>query len=83
MEYYSKSLLIWDVEHEEIAKTKLAGEYLTWEDLGKMTHTWRVAMETLRLYPPVFGGFRVAATDIEYGGYLIPKGCQVSNSTPE
>lgn len=64
-------------EHEEIAKTKLAGEYLTWEDLGKMTHTWRVAMETLRLYPPVFGGFRVAATDIEYGGYLIPKGCQV------
>ncbi|KAE8125581.1 hypothetical protein FH972_020364 [Carpinus fangiana] len=45
-------------EHEEIAKTKPSGEYLTWEDLTKMKFTWRVAMETLRMVPPVFGGFR-------------------------
>jgi cytochrome P450 len=65
-------------EQEEIAKSKPSGEFLTWEDLAKMKYTWRVAMETLRMHPPVFGGFRKALKDIEYGGYLIPKGWQVS-----
>ncbi|XP_045786988.1 beta-amyrin 28-monooxygenase-like [Trifolium pratense] len=64
-------------EQEEIARGKLLGEPLTWEDLSKMKYTWRVAMETLRMVPPVFGGFRKAATDIEYGGYIIPKGWQI------
>ncbi|WJX64681.1 hypothetical protein P8452_49430 [Trifolium repens] len=64
-------------EQEEIAKGKLLGEPLTWEDLSKMKYTWRVAMETLRRFPPIFGGFRKAATDIEYGGYIIPKGWQI------
>ncbi|KAK3199670.1 hypothetical protein Dsin_023085 [Dipteronia sinensis] len=45
-------------EQEEIAKGKSMGEFLTWEDLTKMKYTWRVAMETLRMIPPVFGGFR-------------------------
>lgn len=35
-------------------------------------------METLRTVPPVFGGFRKALTDIEFDGYFIPKGWQVS-----
>ena len=35
-------------------------------------------MESLRMHPPVFGGFRKALKDIEYGGYLIPKGWHVS-----
>ncbi|KAK7300102.1 hypothetical protein RJT34_10936 [Clitoria ternatea] len=64
-------------EQEEIAKSKPSGEPLTWEDLSKMKYTWRVAMETLRMFPPIFGGFRKAATDIEYDGYLIPKGWQI------
>ncbi|XP_057441236.1 taxadiene 5-alpha hydroxylase-like [Lotus japonicus] len=65
-------------EQEEIAKGKPSGgEPLTWEDLSKMKYTWRVAQETLRMVPPVFGGFRKAATDIEYGGYFIPKGWQI------
>lgn len=34
-------------------------------------------METLRMVPPVFGGFRIAQKDIEFGGYQIPKGWQV------
>ncbi|KAI5433051.1 hypothetical protein KIW84_020369 [Lathyrus oleraceus] len=64
-------------EQEEIAKGKLLGETLTWEDVSKMKYTWRVAMETLRRFPPIFGGIRKATTDIEYGGYIIPKGWQI------
>ncbi|CAO1941831.1 unnamed protein product [Urochloa humidicola] len=65
-------------EHEEIAKSKGHGdEALTWEDLAKMKLTWRVALETLRMVPPIFGSFRRATQDIEYDGYLIPKGWQV------
>ncbi|KAL5548339.1 hypothetical protein UlMin_003570 [Ulmus minor] len=64
-------------EQEEIAKSKAFGEFLTWEDLAKMKFTWRVAMETLRVVPPVFGGFKKAVKDIEYGGYIIPKGWKI------
>ncbi|GAV60668.1 LOW QUALITY PROTEIN: p450 domain-containing protein, partial [Cephalotus follicularis] len=60
-------------EQEEIAKNKPSGESLTWEDLAKMIYTWRVAMETLRMVPPIFGNFRKALKDIEYEGYIIPK----------
>ena len=67
-------------EHEEIAKTKVSGELLNWDDLSKMKHTWKAAMETMRIIPPVFGGFRKVLKDFEYGGYLIPKGWQVSQS---
>ncbi|KAK7827044.1 beta-amyrin 28-monooxygenase [Quercus suber] len=59
-------------------KRKPSGEFLKWEDLAKMKYTRRVAMETLRIHSPVFGGFRKALKDIEYGGFLIPKGWQVS-----
>lgn len=65
-------------EHEEIAKGKPSGEFLTWEDLAKMKYTWRVALETLRMVPPVFAGFRTVLKDIEFGGYLIPEGWKVS-----
>ncbi|KAF7815808.1 taxadiene 5-alpha hydroxylase-like [Senna tora] len=64
-------------EQEEIAKGKHAGEPLSWEDLVKMKYTWRVALETLRIVPPIFGGFRKTLKDIEYEGYLIPKGWQI------
>ncbi|KAK9211839.1 hypothetical protein WN943_001217 [Citrus x changshan-huyou] len=36
-------------------------------------------METQRRLPPIFGGFRIALKDIEYGGYVIPKGWQDMN----
>lgn len=65
-------------EQDEIAKSKSSKEtLLTWEDLGKMKYTWKVAQETLRIYPPVFGGFRKAVQDVEFSGYTIPKGWQV------
>ncbi|TYI96629.1 hypothetical protein E1A91_D01G086900v1 [Gossypium mustelinum] len=60
-------------EQDEIARRKPNGELLTWEDLAKMKYTWKVAMETLRMFPPIFGGFRKVVKDIEYGGYFIPK----------
>lgn len=37
-------------------------------------------METMRMFPPIFGGFRQAAKDIEFDGYIIPKGWQVSET---
>ncbi|PIA38097.1 hypothetical protein AQUCO_02800027v1, partial [Aquilegia coerulea] len=64
-------------EQEEIAKSKTSTELLTWEDLTKMKYTWRAALEILRIFPPVFAGFRRTRKDIEFGGYLIPKGWQV------
>ncbi|CAN6199207.1 unnamed protein product [Urochloa humidicola] len=65
-------------EHDEVAASKGDGaEALTWEDLAKMKLTWRMALETLRMVPPIFGNFRRATQDIEYDGYLIPKGWQV------
>ncbi|KAK9155750.1 hypothetical protein Sjap_003230 [Stephania japonica] len=64
-------------EHDTIAKSNAPGVPLSWDDLSKMKFTWRVAMETLRLIPPVFGSFRTALKDVEYGGYLIPKGWQI------
>ncbi|KAF4377116.1 hypothetical protein F8388_017520 [Cannabis sativa] len=69
-------------EQENIARTKGAGTFLTWEDLSKMKYTWRVAMETLRMISPIFGSFRKALKDIEYGGYLIPKGWQIFWASP-
>ncbi|KAF7051565.1 hypothetical protein CFC21_059795 [Triticum aestivum] len=64
-------------EHEEIARNKVEGEALTWEDLSKMKFTWQVAQETLRINPPVFGTSSTALEDIEFDGYHIPKGWQV------
>lgn len=55
----------------------MAGEALSWEDLGRMRYTWLAAMETLRMVPPVFTMTRKTVDDVEYGGYLIPKGWQV------
>ncbi|XP_077229274.1 cytochrome P450 716B1-like [Tasmannia lanceolata] len=71
-------------EQEEIAKSKGPGELLTWDDLAKMKYSWRVATELMRMTPPIFGGFRRVLKDLEFEGYLIPKGWQifwVSNST--
>ncbi|KAL0306382.1 UNVERIFIED_CONTAM: Taxadiene 5-alpha hydroxylase [Sesamum radiatum] len=64
-------------EQEEVKKSKPSGELLTWEDIAKMKYTWKVALETLRMIPPAFGGFRKALEDIEFEGYIIPKGWQI------
>uniref|UniRef100_A0A0E0Q921 Cytochrome P450 n=1 Tax=Oryza rufipogon TaxID=4529 RepID=A0A0E0Q921_ORYRU len=64
-------------EQEEIARNKGPNEPLTWDDVSRMKYTWKVAMETLRTVPAIFGSFRTAIKDIEYQGYHIPKGWQI------
>ncbi|XP_076896604.1 taxadiene 5-alpha hydroxylase-like [Bidens hawaiensis] len=64
-------------EQEEVSSNKTSKEDLTWEDLSKMKYTWRVATEIMRINTPVTLSFRRAKQDIEYGGFIIPKGWQV------
>ncbi|KAL3508980.1 hypothetical protein ACH5RR_028381 [Cinchona calisaya] len=64
-------------EHLEIKHNKRPGESLTLEDIKKMNYTWQVARESMRMFPPIFGSFRKAITDIEYDGFTIPKGWKV------
>lgn len=53
-------------------------EDLKYEDTKKMSYTWQVARESMRIFPPIFGSFRKAIQDIEFDGYTIPKGWKVS-----
>nr|AAN52360.1 5-alpha-taxadienol-10-beta-hydroxylase [Taxus chinensis]AAS19442.1 5-alpha-taxadienol-10-beta-hydroxylase [Taxus chinensis] len=64
-------------EQLEIIGNKKEGEEISWKDLKSMKYTWQAVQESLRMYPPVFGIFRKAITDIHYDGYTIPKGWRV------
>jgi cytochrome P450 len=47
------------------------------EKVGKLRYLEQVMNETLRLYPPVHLGSRIAAADLEFRGYPIPAGQRV------
>lgn len=67
-------------EQEAIIKGKEeSGEdkVLTWGDTKKMPFTSRVLQETLRVASILSFTFREAVEDVEYEGYLIPKGWKV------
>ncbi|XP_021735153.1 taxadiene 5-alpha hydroxylase-like [Chenopodium quinoa] len=65
-------------EHSNISTNKTKeGEDLTMEDVMKMNYTWQVARESVRLFPPIFGSFRRATSDIEFDGFTIPQGWKV------
>jgi cytochrome P450 len=62
--------------HEEI-DTVMEGREVTFDDLGRLALLGRVIREALRMYPPLFLISRRAITDVEVGGYRIPKGSTV------
>ncbi|KAI6697198.1 hypothetical protein NL676_017317 [Syzygium grande] len=64
-------------EHMDIKSRKREWEDVNGEDIKKMSYTWKVAREAIRLFPPIFGSFRKAIVDIEYEGFTIPKGWKV------
>ncbi|XP_016201300.1 abscisic acid 8'-hydroxylase 3 [Arachis ipaensis] len=67
-------------EQESIVKRKEESgdeKGLNWEDTKKMPITSRVIQETLRVASILSFTFREAVEDVEYQGYLIPKGWKV------
>ena len=44
------------------------------EDMPRLTYTWRVLAEAMRLYPPAWVIGRRAIEDYEVAGYRMPKG---------
>uniref|UniRef100_A0A0D6R8Z9 (+)-abscisic acid 8'-hydroxylase n=1 Tax=Araucaria cunninghamii TaxID=56994 RepID=A0A0D6R8Z9_ARACU len=65
-------------EQEAIARAKRGGDTsLTWADTRKMRLTSRVIQETLRVATIISFTFREAVEDVEYKGFLIPKGWKV------
>lgn len=63
-------------EQEAIMKYK-EEKVLTWADTKKMPITTRVIQETLRVASVLSFTFREAVEDVEFNGYLIPKGWKV------
>jgi cytochrome P450 len=46
-------------------------------DLSRLGYLDQVLKETLRLYPPIHLGSRIAATDLEFRSFPIPAGTRV------
>ncbi|KAI4370807.1 hypothetical protein MLD38_019116 [Melastoma candidum] len=69
-------------EQEAVKRRKYVEEdggkwKLTWEDTKNMPLTSRVIQETLRVASILSFTFREAVEDVEYEGFLIPKGWKV------
>nr|XP_010933004.1 abscisic acid 8'-hydroxylase 1 [Elaeis guineensis] len=67
-------------EQEEIMRSKEMGGgevSLTWADTKRMSMTSRVIQETMRVASILSFTFREVVEDVEYEGYLIPKGWKV------
>jgi len=56
---------------------ELAGELPNPENIAQLTYLNQVIKETLRLYPPIHAGNRIAATDLEFNNYHIPAGSRI------
>ena len=60
------------------AATVLADRAAIYADVARLTYTEMVVKETLRLYPPTWAMVpREAVTEVELGGYQVPKGAWV------
>src|SRR5436190_5245254 len=58
--------------HAEIDEL-LEGRLPTFADVPKLPYTEKVLAESMRLYPPAWALGRMALSDFEIGGYLVPK----------
>ncbi|MBI2688903.1 MAG: cytochrome P450 [Acidobacteria bacterium] len=64
-----------DVEarmHGEIDEV-LGGREPTFDDVPRLSYTDHIFAETIRLYPPAWAIGRMATTDLELGGYTVPR----------
>lgn len=66
---------------DEIASLGLNDDSLPYEKMNDLTLTEYSFKEALRLNPPVPAIARETVRDVEYNGYLIPKGSQIGIST--
>ncbi|MFC6725337.1 cytochrome P450, partial [Halobium palmae] len=62
----------------EELETVLGGRTPTVDDLDDLSYTERVATETMRLYPPVYGMLREPTEEVDIGGYAVPEGTTIS-----
>jgi cytochrome P450 len=60
--------------------TVLADEAPTYKKLGQLNYLDQVIKESLRLYPPIHAGMRIAAIDLTFQGYHIPAGTRIMYS---
>ena len=51
---------------------------ISWEEIESLRYSHQVIFESMRMNMPVKGGFRKATKDLQYRGFLIPKGYKVS-----
>jgi cytochrome P450 len=58
----------------------LGADIPTFDQLNQLQYLEQVIKETLRLYPPIHLGMRIAATDLAFQGYRIPAGTRVMYS---
>lgn len=61
----------------EEVDTAVGSETPTPQRLRRLDYLGHVLKESLRLYPPIHLGSRLAATDLEFNGYHIPAGERV------
>ncbi|KAG7572940.1 Cytochrome P450 [Arabidopsis suecica] len=72
--------LLQEVSREQVGirqKIRKENRGISWEDTRKMPLTTRVIQETLRAASVLSFTFREAVQDVEFDGYLIPKGWKV------
>ncbi|XP_002518764.2 abscisic acid 8'-hydroxylase 4 isoform X1 [Ricinus communis] len=76
---YDDQKLLEAVKAEQMAiyKVNKGGKFLTWAQTRNMPLTHKVILESLRMASIISFAFREAIIDVEYKGYLIPKGWKV------
>lgn len=63
--------------HEELDRVLEGNRLPTFEDVPNLRYTEMIFAEAMRLYPPAWAIGRLAISDTEIGGYVIPTGSLV------